>query len=84
MELFGLKNENGKDVRLIVTDNPYTHPHPIIKVEAIEPNEIVADEPKELPKTIDELKQLILGYYYDYYKCHNVNDFLEERGYKIE
>ena len=204
MELFGLKNENGKDVRLIVTDNPYTHPHPTMKVEVIEPKlefkvgdwvnvvlndicfivvgiipnmredflqleqpkmeeiyyekkanlrhatpqeieshlrkicdekyvgkkvhcigfeekiftikefdfynteydamyysalentylnciyqagrfaEIVADEPKELPKTIDELKQLILGYYYDYYKCHSVNDFLKERGYKIE
>jgi len=37
MELFGLKNENGKDVRLIVTDNPYIHSHPTMKVEVIEP-----------------------------------------------
>jgi len=55
MELFGLKNENGKDVRLIVTDNPYTHPHPIIKVEAIEPNE--TQESDVLFKAIRTMKE---------------------------
>lgn len=37
MEYFGLKDKNGKDVKLVVTDDPFVHPHPIIRVESIEP-----------------------------------------------
>jgi hypothetical protein len=35
--LFGLKDEEGKDVKLIITDDPYKHPHVILQVERIEP-----------------------------------------------
>ena len=36
MNLHGLKDENGKDVKLVVTDDPCVHPHPIWKIESIE------------------------------------------------
>ena len=37
MKYTGLKDENGKDVKLVVTNDPFAHPHPIIRVESIEP-----------------------------------------------
>ena len=37
MEYFGLKDKDGKDVKLVVTDDSFVHPHPIIRVESIEP-----------------------------------------------
>jgi len=37
MEYFGLKDKDGRDVKLVVTNDPFAHPHPIIRVENIEP-----------------------------------------------
>ena len=77
MEYFGLKDKDGKDVKLVVTDDPYVHPHPIIRVESIVP-----DEPKELPKTVEELGMLLHDFRFAEKKEQTVNQFLRERGYK--
>ena len=36
MELFELLDKYGKDIKLTVTDDPFVHPHPIIRVEPVQ------------------------------------------------
>lgn len=53
MEYSGLKDKDGRDVKLVVTNDPFAHPHPIIRVENIEP-----------VKKIHKLEFNVPGWYY--------------------
>ena len=79
MELHGLKDEDGKDVKLVVTDYPYVHPHPIIRVESIKP-----DESKELPKTLEELVILLYDFRWAEKEEQTIRQFIIKQGYKTK
>jgi hypothetical protein len=90
MELFGLKDKDGKEYKIVTRimsegDCDNYEFYDIINIEPMWPGPIESPpKSKELPKTVEDLKKIIHSYIHYYIeKCDSVENFLKEIGYDM-